>query len=457
MSIAPVVIVMPIEPEPKDDPANEKRNDDSTDPSPVDGSSIYQTVAPEAELVPVESTAPGSATSGELTTEQLAGTPETIHEQSASVEASGAIVLPAPPEAVLNASKVPEPGAFTKAEEQPAQNLEATLTGEPAREAPAASINEEAGPLPLSLNDVNGASIVTTGDAPNSASLQEGEAAIPATIMAPSGPPIWPVVALSILFTAWSVVMSGLPFAVILGVATSGILTAYWSYINYKLCKQRAPADITPMRALAMSVFVNQFGGAHAVLFANSIFQITFPVIRTLHPPEIVVTFAAVIGVVVIYIVVTLVACLTVWWHVQLANKVYGAGTANNTLAGFAIGTIFAGTGVWMIANVGSSQFSTIGPIAANACYVPVFLIARAMLSGRVACAAPVPILFDGRRMTLEWLLLIVYAFTVVFSSSSPGLYNTFATIFSGIPILIWLAYLLTEKRAASHPKLQQD
>lgn len=261
-------------------------------------------------------------------------------------------------------------------------------------------------------------------------------------------PRLLPGIVLSIFFTAVSVLLAGLTIAPVIGVLTSAILTAYWGFVNYRLCKSRTSVEITPMRALAMSVFANQFGGAHAVLFANALFQIIFPVLRTLRPPDIVVSFANLMGFAMLYILLTLVACLTVWWQIELANKVYGAGVVKNTPAGLAIGLIFAMSGVWVVASFGSPAFADFAPLAVNGCYIPVFVIARMIMRKDIPLMdKPGVAVAQPRRTTAEWLLLTVYALTVFFSGSSPGFYSVCATVFSGIPVLIWLAYLLSERK----------
>ena len=310
---------------------------------------------------------------------------------------------------------------------------------------------------------------------------QTAEQALP-SLRADLSPRFLPAIGLALLFTGISVLICGLPVAVPLGMLMSGILTLYWGYLNYQVCRRRSHAsEISPMRALAMSVFVNQFGGAHAALFANSIFEITFPVIRTLHPPQMVFTFAAVAGFLVLYVVVTMVACLTMWWHIQLANKVYGDGTGGNTLRGVVIGLVFCLTAVWLMANVGSAKFNMLAPVVANSCYIAVFLVARTMLLARNKASKPAPtqplsddasslappgiigaVVSDSllpvaalslyeresRRRTVEGLLLLIYAVTLLVSNPVAIRHGSFEIFFCGVPVLVWLAYLVSETRA---------
>lgn len=270
-----------------------------------------------------------------------------------------------------------------------------------------------------------------------------------------TGPPVLAAALLATAFTAVVVLLSGLSVAALAGVVASGILTACWGLLNYRVCQERSPCGVSPMRVLAMSFFVNQFGAAHAVLFANAMFQIIFPVIHTLHPPAIVLTFAAIIGFLTAFLLVALVACLTVWWHIQLAGKLYGV-APGNTRIGVAIGLTFAATGVWIIANLGSEHFLAIAAISANACFILVFLFQRALLLSGKSVERAVPVL-DGRRLTIEWLFLSIYALTVVFSASSPTVYSTAASVFSGLPVAIWLAYLLSEKKACTVKELSDS
>jgi hypothetical protein len=238
----------------------------------------------------------------------------------------------------------------------------------------------------------------------------------------------------------------------------------YWGLLNYRICKESTQrADISPMRTLAMSVFANQFGAAHAILFAQSLFfQVTLPVIKTLRPPDVVLTFSAIVGFLLVYLLVTLVAWLTVWWHVQLARFVYGDGSPRNAKAGVAIGLLFAGTGVWIVANLGTAQFYTLAPAVANLCYIPVFLIARSMFKQNVNSGAPVEVPqgtpeSNSNRLTLEWLLVLVYGTTVFFCGPATETYSALLVYFSGLPMSVWLVYLFRERQRRGKFRLTKE
>lgn len=297
----------------------------------------------------------------------------------------------------------------------------------------------------------------------------------------------------AIVFTFIATFLSGTLQGLIAGFSLSGLLTAFWAFLNYKICKANKMATISPMRCLAMSVFANQFGVTHAALFASAVLELIFPVLRTIRPPEIAMTFATYAGNGFAFIVVVTVAILTVWWQVILARKVYGARSRASVLKSVAMGCLFAATSIWLLVNAGAADFYTAAPIAVNCCFVFVFFLARLIIGEPVSCgvgaAVTVPssnsvesvagqsVLPSGdalhvaaplgdagfstsnddkvvspRRNTLtaEWLLLLTYALTVYLSNPLTVNYGVFATLFCGVPAAVWFVYLLMETKSES-------
>ncbi|MBY0550471.1 MAG: hypothetical protein K2W95_24545 [Candidatus Obscuribacterales bacterium] len=199
------------------------------------------------------------------------------------------------------------------------------------------------------------------------------------------------VIGVSVIFTMVATTLAvGNLSGLICGFSLSGLLTAYWAYFNYRICKDNNVSTVSPMRCLAMSVFANQFGVAHAALFANSVLELIFPVLRTIRPPDLVMTFATYVGIAFVFVVVVVVAVLTVRWHIVLAKEVYGARSQASTVKALAIGCVFAATAVWVLMTFGVSDFFTMAPIAVNCCFVFVFMFARLIISEREEPAAAV-------------------------------------------------------------------
>lgn len=374
------------------------------------------------------------------------------------------------------------------------------------------------------------------GDNSSSAQDQRQPAEIPGGSQAKYSHELVFAIAVSVIFTLVATLQSGNLPGLLTGFSLSGLLTAYWAYLNYRICKDnqvsiangvirrgsaviprpssagppavdpggavsrlisgRMVSTVSPMRCLAMSVFANQFGVAHAALFANSVLELIFPVLRTIRPPDLVMTFANCVGGAFAFLVVVVVAVLTVWWHIVLAKEVYGARSQASVVKAAALGCMFAATATWLLITVGSSDFFTTAPIAVNCCFVFVFMFARLIILEREQPALPnstpgaptspaaqespevlsapgarasSPLLNEPisatsavasetaslpipqrKDLTAEWLLLLTYVLTVYLSNPLAVSYGIFASLFSGVPAAVWFVYLLMETRSGA-------
>lgn len=262
-----------------------------------------------------------------------------------------------------------------------------------------------------------------------------------------------PGIMMAVLFTFVSAAVSGTFVGAICGVSLSLLLTAYWAYANYRLCKLSRVSSPTPLRCVAMSFLCNQFSVVYAAIFSNALLELVYPVLHMIRPPDAVMSFASLAGNILSLALVAGVLTLSFQWHRTLGKKVYSARSESDVTAAIGIALTFSCLSIALVLLTGVAEYYVLAPIAINACWVPVFVMASFLQrSGskrdEVLTTHVITPPEEGASLTAEWLVLCVYAVSVGLSNPFANSYGNFAAIFYGLPAFIWFVYLVCESKA---------